>query len=111
VEKSHLLRHEQAQEDDAAGHRAEPIQRRTDGAKEMFKAMDTDASGAITFNELKEGLRGYGLNLKESEVKDLMDFVRSSFVLSFLHPIDLINQNAHPDELGRHWQERHNRLR
>ncbi|GJM87527.1 hypothetical protein PR202_ga03491 [Eleusine coracana subsp. coracana] len=43
------------------------------GLKEMFKAMDTDASGAITFDELKEGLRRYGSNLKESEIRDLMD--------------------------------------
>jgi calcium-dependent protein kinase len=48
------------------------------GLKEMFKAMDTDASGAITFDELKEGLRRYGSNLKESEIRDLMDAVRSS---------------------------------
>jgi calcium-dependent protein kinase len=48
------------------------------GLKEMFTAMDTDASGAITFDELKEGLRRYGSNLKESEIRDLMDAVRSS---------------------------------
>jgi hypothetical protein len=40
--------------------------------KEMFKDMDMDASGVITF------------------------------ILSFLHPIDLINQTAHPDEVSRH---------
>jgi hypothetical protein len=38
----------------------------------VFKDMDTDASGVITF------------------------------ILSFLHPIDLINQTAHPDEVSRH---------
>ncbi|PKA50079.1 Calcium-dependent protein kinase 5 [Apostasia shenzhenica] len=43
------------------------------GLKEMFQAMDTDNSGAITFDELKEGLRRYGSNLKESEIRDLMD--------------------------------------
>uniref|UniRef100_A0A0E0K7C5 non-specific serine/threonine protein kinase n=1 Tax=Oryza punctata TaxID=4537 RepID=A0A0E0K7C5_ORYPU len=43
------------------------------GLKEMFKAMDTDASGAITFDELKEGLRRYGSNLREAEIRDLMD--------------------------------------
>ncbi|WVZ73018.1 hypothetical protein U9M48_021385 [Paspalum notatum var. saurae] len=43
------------------------------GLKEMFKAMDTDASGAITFDELKEGLRRHGSNLGESEIRDLMD--------------------------------------
>ncbi|KAG2655220.1 calcium-dependent protein kinase 6-like [Panicum virgatum] len=43
------------------------------GLKEMFKAMDTDGSGAITFEELKEGLRRHGSNLRESEIRDLMD--------------------------------------
>ncbi|KAH7653594.1 Non-specific serine/threonine protein kinase protein [Dioscorea alata] len=43
------------------------------GLKEMFTAMDTDSSGAITYDELKEGLRKYGSTLKESEIRDLMD--------------------------------------
>ncbi|KAJ8490517.1 hypothetical protein OPV22_012238 [Ensete ventricosum] len=43
------------------------------GLREMFQAMDTDNSGAITFDELKEGLRRYGSNLKESEIRALMD--------------------------------------
>ncbi|GAB2267557.1 Calcium-dependent protein kinase 5 [Dionaea muscipula] len=43
------------------------------GLKEMFKAMDTDNSGAITFEELKAGLRRYGSTLKDIEIRDLMD--------------------------------------
>uniref|UniRef100_A0A0D9VN41 non-specific serine/threonine protein kinase n=1 Tax=Leersia perrieri TaxID=77586 RepID=A0A0D9VN41_9ORYZ len=43
------------------------------GLKEMFKAMDTDASGAITFDELKAGLRKYGSNLRDSDIRHLMD--------------------------------------
>ncbi|CAL4886175.1 unnamed protein product [Urochloa decumbens] len=43
------------------------------GLKEMFKAMDTDGSGAITFEELKEGLSRHGSNLRECEIRDLMD--------------------------------------
>ncbi|KAL6635425.1 hypothetical protein ACP70R_028096 [Stipagrostis hirtigluma subsp. patula] len=43
------------------------------GLKEMFKVMDTDGSGAITFDELKEGLRRYGSNLNEAEIRHLMD--------------------------------------
>ncbi|ONK57233.1 uncharacterized protein A4U43_C10F17970 [Asparagus officinalis] len=43
------------------------------GLKEMFKAMDTDNSGAITFDELKEGLRRYGSTLKDTEIRDLME--------------------------------------
>ncbi|CAL5018912.1 unnamed protein product [Urochloa decumbens] len=43
------------------------------GLKEMFMAMDTDNSGAITYDELKEGLRKYGSTLKDTEIRDLME--------------------------------------
>ncbi|KAL7131400.1 hypothetical protein ABFS83_12G000800 [Erythranthe nasuta] len=43
------------------------------GLKELFKMIDTDNSGTITFDELKEGLRRVGSDLMESEIKDLMD--------------------------------------
>ncbi|KMZ75851.1 Calcium dependent protein kinase 6 [Zostera marina] len=43
------------------------------GLREMFKAMDTDNSGAITFDELKAGLRRYGSTLKDTEIRDLME--------------------------------------
>ncbi|KAK3021492.1 hypothetical protein RJ639_046403 [Escallonia herrerae] len=43
------------------------------GLREMFKAMDTDNSGTITFDELKVGLRKYGSTLKDTEIRDLMD--------------------------------------
>ncbi|EPS61686.1 calcium dependent protein kinase 5, partial [Genlisea aurea] len=43
------------------------------GLREMFKAMDTDNSGAITFDELKAGLKKYGSTLKDTEIRDLMD--------------------------------------
>ncbi|CAK9188079.1 unnamed protein product [Ilex paraguariensis] len=42
------------------------------GLKEMFKMMDTDNSGQITFEELKAGLKKVGANLEESEIYDLM---------------------------------------
>jgi len=42
------------------------------GLKEMFKSMDTDNSGTITFEELKEGLQKQGSKLAESEVQQLM---------------------------------------
>ena len=38
------------------------------GLKEMFKMMDTDNSGAITFDELKAGLEKLGSGLMDSEV-------------------------------------------
>ncbi|CAA0839277.1 Calcium-dependent protein kinase 11 [Striga hermonthica] len=42
------------------------------GLKELFKMIDTDGSGTITFDELKEGLKRVGSDLMESEIKDLM---------------------------------------
>lgn len=47
------------------------------GLKEMFKSMDTDNSGTITFEELKAGLPKLGTRLSESEVRQLMEAVRS----------------------------------
>ncbi|KAJ9176994.1 hypothetical protein P3X46_012251 [Hevea brasiliensis] len=43
------------------------------GLKELFKMIDTDNSGTITFDELKEGLKRVGSELMECEIKDLMD--------------------------------------
>lgn len=37
--------------------------------------IDTDDSGTITFDELKEGLKRVGSELMESEIKDLMEAV------------------------------------
>ncbi|KAK9290095.1 hypothetical protein L1049_008259 [Liquidambar formosana] len=42
------------------------------GLKEMFKIIDTDNSGQITFEELKAGLKRFGANLNESEIHDLL---------------------------------------
>ncbi|XP_008781518.1 calcium-dependent protein kinase 28-like [Phoenix dactylifera] len=43
------------------------------GLKELFKMIDTDNSGTITFDELKDGLRRVGSDLMESEIQALMD--------------------------------------
>nr|UEN74728.1 calcium-dependent protein kinase [Silybum marianum] len=43
------------------------------GLKQLFKMLDTDNSGTITFEELKQGLKKVGSNLMESEIKELMD--------------------------------------
>lgn len=56
---------------------AEEIQ----GLKAMFTNMDTDKSGAITYEELKAGLHRLGSKLTEAEVKQLMEAVSCSFVL------------------------------
>ncbi|GAB2217550.1 hypothetical protein Drorol1_Dr00000747 [Drosera rotundifolia] len=42
------------------------------GLKELFRMIDADNSGTITFEELKEGLKKVGSNLIDSEIKDLM---------------------------------------
>lgn len=42
------------------------------GLKQMFKMIDTDNSGQISFDELKAGLKRFGANLDESEIYDLM---------------------------------------
>ncbi|XP_078162498.1 calcium-dependent protein kinase 29-like isoform X2 [Carex rostrata] len=43
------------------------------GLKQMFKNMDTDGSGTITFEELKIGLSRLGSQLAEGEVRQLLD--------------------------------------
>ncbi|CAI0430928.1 unnamed protein product [Linum tenue] len=43
------------------------------GLKELFRMIDTDNSGTITFEELKDGLKRVGSELMESEIMDLMN--------------------------------------
>ncbi|CAL9079391.1 unnamed protein product [Musa textilis] len=46
------------------------------GLKEMFKSMDTDNSGTITFEELKAGLPklgNLGIKISESDIRQLME--------------------------------------
>ncbi|KAI3875765.1 hypothetical protein MKX03_023688 [Papaver bracteatum] len=43
------------------------------GLQQMFNNMDTDRSGTITIEELKNGLHRLGSKLTESEIKQLMD--------------------------------------
>ncbi|XP_074572752.1 calcium-dependent protein kinase 24-like [Curcuma longa] len=43
------------------------------GLKELFNMIDTDNSGTITFDELKDGLRRVGSELMESEIQALMN--------------------------------------
>ncbi|URE33872.1 calcium-dependent protein kinase [Musa troglodytarum] len=48
------------------------------GLKEMFKSIDTDNSGTITYEELKAGLPklgNLGIKISESEVRQLMEAV------------------------------------
>jgi hypothetical protein len=48
------------------------------GLKTMFQAIDSDNSGAITFEELKIGLKKLGSNLAEEEVRKLMEAVSAA---------------------------------
>ncbi|KAI5084133.1 hypothetical protein GOP47_0000302 [Adiantum capillus-veneris] len=43
------------------------------GLSQMFKNMDTDGNGMISYEELKAGLAKQGATLAESEVKQLLD--------------------------------------
>lgn len=45
------------------------------GLKKMFKAIDRDNSGEITFDELRDGLKKFGANPNEKEIQDLMEAV------------------------------------
>ncbi|KAF7146998.1 hypothetical protein RHSIM_Rhsim03G0062800 [Rhododendron simsii] len=68
------------------------------GLKEMFKAIDTDNSGQITFEELKAGLKRYGANLNESEIYDLLqamldnidygEFIAATLYLTEIQRVD-----------------------
>lgn len=86
------------------------------GLREMFKMIDTDNSGHITFEELKAGLERVGANLNESQIYNLMNAVSSnsnknlssSSCISTIRPMTYIclRQNA-----GRHRQQWDHRLR
>ncbi|XP_024390810.1 calcium-dependent protein kinase 2 [Physcomitrium patens] len=43
------------------------------GLRELFKSMDTDNSGMVTFEELKDGLLRQGSKLRESDIRELME--------------------------------------
>lgn len=51
------------------------------GLKELFKMIDTDDSGTITFDELKEGLKRVGSELTEHEIQALMEAVSASLLV------------------------------
>jgi calcium-dependent protein kinase len=43
------------------------------GLRELFKSIDTDNSGTVTFEELKEGLVRQGSKLREADIRKLME--------------------------------------
>ncbi|KAI7729015.1 hypothetical protein M8C21_024560, partial [Ambrosia artemisiifolia] len=71
------------------------------GLKQMFQMIDTDNSGHITFDELKDGLKRVGANLKESEIYDLMQAVSLKFMpigVIYTYEVDELDQERRP-----HW--------
>lgn len=66
------------------------------GLKQMFRNIDTDQSGTITYEELKTGLARLGSRLSEPEVRQLMDAVRFSTIIAPLPIISVtINKFNH----------------
>jgi len=55
------------------------------GLKKLFKMIDTDNSGTITYDELKDGLRRVGSDLMETEIQALMDAVCIYILLHRIH--------------------------
>lgn len=83
------------------------------GLKELFKMIDTDESGTITFEELKVGLKRVGSQLMESEIKALMDAVmfkhQSNLCFSCISYIT-ITLTLCGTLTGRYRQQRNNRI-
>jgi len=62
---------------------------------DMFKGMDTDNSGTITLEELKQGLSKQGTKLSEYEVKQLMEAISQLLVVNIIrHRRRLITSNV-----------------
>ena len=56
------------------------------GLKELFKMIDTDNSGTITFEELKDSVSCVGSELVESEIQELLEAVTNySFLTINFH--------------------------
>ncbi|KAL8210487.1 hypothetical protein R6Q57_004924 [Mikania cordata] len=54
------------------------------GLKQIFKMIDTDNSGYITFEELKDGLKRFGANLDETNLHDLIQSV-SKYIIATIY--------------------------
>uniref|UniRef100_A0A0D6R1X9 non-specific serine/threonine protein kinase n=1 Tax=Araucaria cunninghamii TaxID=56994 RepID=A0A0D6R1X9_ARACU len=54
-----------------------------EGIRDMFKTMDTDNNGAVSFEELKAGLQKVGSQLTEQEVHLLMETADKNGMLDF----------------------------
>ncbi|KAK0587180.1 hypothetical protein LWI29_018720 [Acer saccharum] len=73
------------------------------GLKEMFKSMDTDNSGTITYEELKASLPKLGTKLSESEIRQLMEAATplgSFFLLQLCIVIEWKERNTYTKPLN-----------
>lgn len=59
--------------------------------RDMFRLMDTDNNGKISFEELKAGLLKVGSQLGEAEMKLLMEAVSCFFTISQAVNLCLVN--------------------
>lgn len=57
----------------------------------MFKLMDTDSDGKVSYEELKAGLRKVGSQLAEPEMKMLMEVVGSCYYLSWDRGLEIVS--------------------
>ncbi|KAF1881060.1 hypothetical protein Lal_00023092 [Lupinus albus] len=64
------------------------------GLKEMFKMIDTDNSGQITFEKLKIGVKTFGANLTESEIYDLMQMTHIQWTGHLLNNTNVDNSGT-----------------
>lgn len=62
------------------------------GLKQLFKMIDTDNSGTITYDELKHGLKRVGSDLTESEIRALMNAVLVLYSVSLFNSISTIHE-------------------
>lgn len=60
------------------------------GLKELFKMIDTDNSGTITYDELKDGLKRVGSDLMEPEIQALMDAVSATVLFQVYFPNKIV---------------------
>lgn len=60
------------------------------GLKQMFTNIDTDNSGTITYEELKDGLARLGSKLTEAEVKQLMEAVSANYPITHFNHFCII---------------------
>ena len=70
--------------------------------KDVFEAMDEDGSGALSLDELREGLMKIGAHMSEEDVQRTFEFVSSSWLLAGHFLISLLEQAVPALDLPEH---------